>query len=254
MLTLKIYTNAIAVIVLALGFTGCQTQDYSANKSGIITAETLTSYVEDWKNNKPKGTTGKLIIIQAGASSSGKFIKHNDKDVFVYQIPGGGACDPSYKRHDGMANIPGALLDGQHVDGMISTFNMDPEKDFVIFAMGKASKNMGEIIRSWWVLTYWGWNKERIAFLDGSVSYDFSKSSGLSEKLVAHPSMPPVKLGADGNPVIDHGHMVPIAPFYSMKILNNVQTDLQVYINEMMHIAAKDSKNPTLKGQVLVTP
>ena len=240
---MKKYTNAITVILIALGFTGCQPQDYSANKSGIVTAETITSYIEDWKNNKPEGTTGNLIIVQAGATSSGKFIKHNDKDVFVYQIPAGGACDPSYRRHDGMANVPGALLAGPYVDGMISTFNMDPEKDFVVFAVGEGTTTMREIVRSWWVMTYWGWNKERLAFLDGSVSYDFSKSSGLSDNLVAHPSMPPVKLDADGKPVIHNGQMVPIAPFYSMKALNNVQTDLQIYINDMMNIAAKDDKN-----------
>lgn len=242
------YTNAIAVILIALGFTGCQStgyqpQDYSANKSGIITAETLTSYIEDWKNNKPEGTTGNLIIVQAGATSSGKFIKHNDNDVFVYQIPAGGTCDPSYRRHDGMANVPGALLAGPYIDGMISTFNMDPEKDFVVFAVGEGATTMREIVRSWWVMTYWGWNKERLAFLDGSVSYDFSKSSGLSNNLVAHPSTPPVKLDADGNPVIHNGQMVPIAPFYSMKTLNNVQTNLQIYINDMMIIAAKVNKN-----------
>jgi len=239
---MKKYTKGIAIVLIALGFTGCQPENYNANKSGIITAETLTSYVEDWKNNKPEGTTGNLIIVQAGATSSGKFIEHNDKDVFVYQIPAGGACDPSYRRHDGMANVPGALLAGPYVDGMISTFNMDPEKDFVVFAVGEGTKTMREIVRSWWVMTYWGWPKERLAFLDGSVSYNFSKSSGLSSNLVEHPSMPPVKLDSDGNPVIVNGHMVPIAPFYSMKALNNVQTDLQIYINDMMDIAAKDNK------------
>ena len=241
---MKKYTHCISLVLVLIGLTACQEQpkDYSANKAGIITAETLTSYIEDWKNNKPEGTTGNLIIVQAGASSSGKFLKHNDKDVFVYQIPASGMSDPSYRRHDGMANVPGALLSGTYVDRMISTFNMDPKKDFVIFAVGEGATTIGKIVRSWWVMTYWGWNKDRLAFLNGSVSYDFSISSGLSENLVAHPSMPPVQLDADGNPVIDNGQMVPIAPFYSMKSLNNVQTHLQIYIKDMMDIAAKDNK------------
>jgi len=225
-----------------IGLVGCQPKDYGENKSGLIEAGTLSSYISNWQQNKPKGTDGKLIIVQAGATSTGKFLKHDDKNVLVYQIPAGGACDPSYNRHDGIANIPGALLAGPYVDGMISTFNMDPEKDFIVFAVGEGSTGMREIVRSWWVLTYWGWPKERLAFLNGSVSYTFSKSSGLAKNLVEHPNMPPVKLDSTGKPVMHNGKMIPIAPFYSMKSLNNLQTDLQIYIKDMMDIA-ENSKN-----------
>ncbi len=221
---MKKYTSGIAILLMVIGFTGCQEQNYNTKKSGVITAETLVSYVENWKKNRPRGTKGRLVIFQAGATSSGKFIKHDDKDVVVYQIPGGGACDPSYNRHDGIANVPGALLAGPYVDGMINMFGIDPEKDYVVFAVGEGSTGMREIVRSWWVLTYWGWDKNRLAFLDGSVSYDFSSTSGLSEHLVNKPSPMPVQTA------------------YSMKTLNNVQTDLQIYLKDMMDIAVKDNK------------
>ena len=217
------------------------TKNYSDNKAGVIDADRLSSYIADWKSNNPN-CDGRLIIIQAGPTSSGKFLKHNDEDVVVYQIPAGGSCDPSYNRHDGVANIPGALLSGKYVDGMISTFNMDPAKDFVVFAVGKGSTSMREIVRSWWVLTYWGWPEDRLAILNGSIDYNFSASSGLSDFLVANPSMPPVKM-KDGQPVIQNKQMIPIAPFYSMKSLNNVKTDLQIYIKDMMCIAGKDDKS-----------
>jgi len=239
---MKTITKSIAAIAIIAGLTGCQPDNYDDKKSGIITAKTLVSYIENWKANKPKGTDGRLIIVQAGATSSGKFLSHNDKDVVVYQIPAGGSCDPSYRRHDGMTNIPGALLSGAYMDGMISTFNMNPEKDYVVFAVGKGAKTMREVVRSWWVMRYWGWDKNRLAFLDGSVDYDFSKSSGLSNYLVSNPTMPPVKMDENGKPVIHNGQLIPIAPFYTMKSVNNVQTDLQIYLADMMKIASKDNK------------
>lgn len=196
-------------------------------KAGIISAETLISYIDDWKKNRPTEATGRLVIFQAGATSLGKFIKHDDRDVVVYEIPAGGACDPSYKRHDGFSNIPGALLDGRHVDGMINQFGIDPKKDYVLFAVGKGATTMREVVRSWWVLTYWGWNKNRLAFLDGSVSYNFSKSSGHSNYLVDRATSPlkPSEYTT-----------------YSMKTLKNIRTELQTYIVEMMSIAAKEDK------------
>lgn len=236
-------TEFILIVSMAVSMlSGCRETDYVANESGVIEADKLSEYISDWKNNRPEGVDGKLIVIQAGATSSGKVLSHDDNDVEVYQIPAGGACDPSYNRHDGVANIPGALLSGPYVDGMISTFNMDPKKDFVVFAVGEGSTNMRELVRSWWVLIYWGWPQDRLAFLNGSVSYGFSNDSGLSADLTAHPSMPPVKLDMNGQPVIYKGQMIPIAPFYSMKSLNNVQTDLQIYIKDMMEIAGKDNK------------
>ena len=224
---MKMYTKGLAAIVLLIGMTGCQPQDYNTKKSGIIEAKTLASYITNWKANRPKGTSGRLVIFQAGATSDGKFLKHNDKDVVVYQIPAGGACDPSYMRHDGIANIPGALIDGAHIDGMINMFGIDPEKDYIVFAVGEGATTMREVVRSWWVLKYWGWSNDRLAFLNGSVTYDFSKSSGLSNYLV-NSATPPLKPSEYTK--------------YSMKTLNNVQTDLQTYIADMMKIAALDNK------------
>jgi 3-mercaptopyruvate sulfurtransferase SseA len=199
---------------------------YENFTSGVISANTLSRYIDNWKQNRPEGVTGRLIIIQAGPSSHGKFIKSNGDDVLVYQIPGAGACDPSYMRHDGVSNIPGALLAGQFTDGMINMFHMDPQKDYVVFTLGVGSTSIREIIRSYWVLAYWGWSKDRLSFLNGSVDYDFSPSSGLSDYLVDAPSTPPASPST-----------------YSMKSLKKDRTDLQIYINEMMEIAALDDKS-----------
>ena len=225
----------LSIVAATVLFTGCgsssnhdQEKDlsYSSNKAGVIEASTSTSYIDDWKANRPENVNGRLVIIQAGATSNGKFIKHNEnEDVVVYQIPGAGACNPSYMRHDGVANIPGALLTGQYVDGMINMFHLDPENDYVVFALGEGSTGIREIIRSWWVLTYWGWNDDRLAFLNGSVSYDFSETSGLSDYMVDAASTPPATPSA-----------------YSVKTLATDRTGLHIYLKDMMDIAGKDDK------------
>jgi 3-mercaptopyruvate sulfurtransferase SseA len=225
---MKTLTSTVAALALVAGLTGCVENNYDTRDSGIISAKTLASYIENWEENRPDGVTGRLIIFQAGPTSGQKFLKHDDKDVLVYQIPAGGACDPSYMRFDGISNIPGALLDGPHVDGMINMFAMDPQKDYVVFAVGEGSTTMREVVRSWWVLAYWGWPKERLSFLNGSVTYDYSTSSGLSDYLVDTPTPP-----------LDPSEYTR----YSMKSLNNLQTGLQTYIADMMEIAALDDKN-----------
>jgi len=199
---------------------------YEGFKYGIITAKTLSRYISNWKANRPLGVDGKLVIIQAGKSSSGKVLKSNGKDVFTYLIPAGGACDPSYMRFDGVSNIPGATLDGKRVDGMINAFHIDPEKDYVVFAVGVGSTTMRDVVRSLWTLNYWGWNHKQLAFLNGSIDYGFSKSSGLSEYLVDTPSTPPLEPSN-----------------YSVRSLRNDRTNLHIYIDDMMKIASLDNKS-----------
>jgi 3-mercaptopyruvate sulfurtransferase SseA len=236
----KILQSSIAVALL-VSLNGCNSSDdtatiptspvmandYNAFKAGVINANTLKNYIDDWQANKPEGTKGRLVILQAGPTSQGKFIKQDEANgVYVYQIPAAGACDPSYLRHDGVANIPGALLSGPYVDYMINMFGLNPEEDYVLFAMGEGSVGIREIIRSWWVLVYWGWDDSRLAFLNGSVTYDFSDSSGLSDYLGTTTSTPPA---------------TPTS--YSMKSLQTDRTDLQVYIEYMMDLAQKDDKS-----------
>ena len=235
---MKILTSTLTALLLVAGLNGCNSSDsdtpttppdnYDAKSAGIISAKTLAHYMDDWENNRPANVTGRLIIFQAGDTSDHKFLQHDDKNILVFQIPEGGACDPSYMRHDGIANIPGALLDGPHVDGMINMFGIDPEKDYVVFAVGKGAKSMREVVRSWWVLHYWGWSSDRLAFLNGSVTYDFSANEALSKYLVDSPTPP-----------LDPSQYTQ----YSMRATHNLRADAQIYIAEMMKIASADDQS-----------
>jgi 3-mercaptopyruvate sulfurtransferase SseA len=199
--------------------------NYSCNDHGVISSYTLTNWLENWKETKPKGVEGRLIVLQAGAVSfddNRTFLPHNDKDVLVYGIPGGGACDPSYKRFDGISQTPGAMVAGENIDGNINFFQIDPKKDFVVFAVAEGSTTIREITRTWWSMIYWGWDMERIAFLNGSVAYNYA---GCKDYLVASPSPLPQ-----------------ITNQYHMSDLKTDRTSLHMYIDEMRDIAKKDDK------------
>jgi 3-mercaptopyruvate sulfurtransferase SseA len=199
--------------------------DYADNEHGVITTKRLKSWIENWQKNRPKGVKGRLIILQAGKISfenNASYLPHNDKDVLVYAIPGGGACDPSYTRFDGISQTPGATLTGEDIDKNINAFQIDPQKDFVVLAVAKGSTAVREITRTWWSMIYWGWDMKRIAFLNGSLEYNFFDNK---EYLVANPS--PM-------PRMEHT--------YKMSSLKTDRTSLHIYMDEMKKIASMDSK------------
>ena len=201
-------------------------KDYNDNNHGVITESTLTKWLDNWKENRPDGVDGRLIVLQAGTvpfDQNRTFLPHNDKDVFVYGIPGGGACDPSYMRHDGISNTPGAMVSGDRIDGNINFFQINPEKDFVVVAVAKGSTSIREITRTWWSMIYWGWDLKKIAFLNGSVAYNYADKK---DYLVAQPSAVPKKKHE-----------------FQMRSLKTDRTALHIYMDEMKEIAKKEDKS-----------
>jgi len=201
-------------------------RDYKDNTYGVITAETLSKWINDWNNTKPEGVEGRLVVLQAGAvgfDNNATFLPHNDQNVFVYAIPGGGSCDPSYMRYDGFSQTPGAMVSGENIDRNINYFQLDPKKDFVVFAVAEGSSAIREITRTWWSMVYWGWDLKRLAFLNGSVAYNFAQNKSY---LVAKPSATP-KMEKE----------------YHMRDLKTDRTALHLYIDEMMELAKKEDQS-----------
>jgi len=196
-------------------------KNYNEYKSGIISADTLDDYIKNWNMEDHDG--GKLIIVQAGSTSDGQFLQSQDeRGVYVYPIGDEGACDPSYMRHDGFSQNPAALLSGAYTNGMINQFNMNPEKDFVVFAVGKSSTGMRGVVRSYWVLKYWGWDESRLGFLNGSVSYNYQDKQDKLGSVTPYPTS---------------------FTNYTMQDAKNKDgAKLHIYLKDMMDIAAKDDK------------
>jgi 3-mercaptopyruvate sulfurtransferase SseA len=114
------------------------------------------------------------------------------------------------------------MVSGENIDRNINTFQINPEKDFVVVAVAEGSTAIREITRTWWSMIYWGWDMNRIAFLNGSVAYNFSDKK---EYLVAQPSAMPKQ---------EHT--------YHISTLKTDRTALHLYIDEMKEIAKKEDK------------
>ena len=197
--------------------------DYNCNTSGVITASTLTKWLDNWKENRPKGVDGRLVVIQAGKTRfdhNRSYLPHDDKDVLVYAIPGAGSCDPSYRRFDGTTQTPGAMIAGDLFDRNINFFQIDPKKDFVVISIAEGSTGVREVIRTWWSMIYWGWDMDKIAFLNGSVEYNFQNNK---DYLVAT-SSPNPKINAE----------------YHMSDLKTDRTSLHLYMDEVKDIVSHD--------------
>ena len=219
-------TTAVAVGLSPDKISMKSEKSYDDNSYGVITASTLTKWLDNWKENRPSSVEGRLIVLQAGAVSFDQnrtFLPHNDSDVLVYAIPGGGSCDPSYMRFDGISNTPGAMVSGDKIDGNINFFQINPEKDFVVVALAEGSTSIREITRTWWSMIYWGWDMKRIAFLNGSVAYNFADNKDY--------------LVAQSSPVPEKKHE------YHMSSLKTDRTSLHIYIDEMKEIAKKEDKS-----------
>ncbi len=147
--------------------------DYDNNVNGLITAATLKLWKDNWLANRPAGITGKLVILQASPGlydSVNKvdlpyYIKPNNVNVFTYLSP---SSDWIQTRSNGVIETPSMVPDGAAMDALLKKFNIDPQKDMIVAAMGFGSTgNAMAQGRIWYALRYWGVDKKNLALLNG---------------------------------------------------------------------------------------
>jgi len=141
--------------------------NYDDNVNGLITGVTLSSWVNDWANNKPAGITGKLVILQVTAGPSGvEYIKSNGTDVFTYLVP---SADWTQTRSNGVIETQSMVLDGPSIDALLKKYDIDPREDMIVCAQGAGSaSNVMAQGRCWYTLRYWGVDAKNLAMLNGS--------------------------------------------------------------------------------------
>lgn len=141
--------------------------NYDNNVNGLITAATLKLWKDDWLANRPAGITGKLVILQvsAGATVGAEYIKPNNINVFTYLSP---SSDWIQTRTNGVIETPSMVPDGAAMDALLKKFNIDPQNDMIVAAMGQGSTgNAMAQGRIWYALRYWGVDKKNLAILNG---------------------------------------------------------------------------------------
>jgi 3-mercaptopyruvate sulfurtransferase SseA len=180
---------------------------YSSNVNGLITGATLASWIDDWPVNRPAGITGKLVILQTGGAgctaysggtcvdaahtvgdptgptSNGgigfagmEFVAHDDKNIFTYDV---GSSDWVMSRSDGVMTTVSMVLDGPTMDAFLKTYNIDPTRDMIVFAMGQPGYFQNMLIgRGWYLFRYWGVDASHLAVLDGGIDNVLDASGG----------------------------------------------------------------------------
>ncbi|MFO1218344.1 MAG: hypothetical protein U1E89_08250 [Burkholderiaceae bacterium] len=139
---------------------------YDDNVDGIVTGATLKRWMSDWPRQRPAGVSGKLVIFQATAGPAGaEYIKPDGVNVFTYLSP---SSEWIQTRRNGVIETPSMVPDGATMDALLKKYNIDPERDMIVAAMGTGStaNAMGQG-RIWYALRYWGMDRSHLAVLNG---------------------------------------------------------------------------------------
>lgn len=169
-------------------------KNYDKNKYGLITDNTLKSWMDNWAENKPKHITGKLVILQGGPTQylnegKGYLAENPAEGVYVYDVGLEGACDSSFKRFDGVSEIQGAIIDTEMMNFQLNALNIDPTKDMIVLVTTDSSNDaMKGMTRIWASFKYFSTDMTHVSFLNGSASYHFAPSTESYNYLTSMPS------------------------------------------------------------------
>jgi 3-mercaptopyruvate sulfurtransferase SseA len=164
--------------------------DYNDNVNGLITGATLSRWINDWENERPEGVTGRLFILQnAAGGTNAEFIRHDGVNVFTYQVPNAQLVQT---RSNGVTVTRSMVPDGPAMDAFLRNYDIDPQRDMIVCAMGGASNplamNQG---RCWYMFRYWGVDKRNLAALNGGNSWNLSSGQMQADDFTSAPMTPP---------------------------------------------------------------
>lgn len=145
--------------------------DYNQNQSGLITGTKLSRFLSNWGTNKPNYVNGNLIVFQIQSSgASGRYVFFDAKQSFAYPISNINDL-LSETRDDGVLSIDGVVGKGKKISDFFAIYGIDPAIDYVVFAQDTSNlANLSSATFAYYSLLYWGFPKERLAVLNGSIA------------------------------------------------------------------------------------
>ncbi len=206
--------------------------DYNLNENGLITGATLNFWKANWLDNRPAGITGKLVILQVTIGPAGaEYIKPNGLNVFTYLSE---SSDWIQTRSNGVIETASMVPDGVAMDALLKKYNIDPQKDMIVAAMGTGSTGSAMAQgRIWYALRYWGVDKKNLAILNGG-----------NQWLVAGGGMAAGDFQLAPNSAPGTGHA-------SVKDLLVDNTQLQATVGDMLRILPGSDVNMTTDGHFI---
>lgn len=162
--------------------------NYDNNTYGLITGDTLASWINNWTANRPAGISGKLIILQTDDGEG--VITPNNTDVFTYVV---GSSEWVETRSNGVVVTKSMVPSGQVMDAFLEKYNIDPNNDMVVCAMGTGGYSQAmRAGRCWYMFRYWGMPKGRVAMLNGGNAWNGNDvNTALVVDVPGTPSTPP---------------------------------------------------------------
>ncbi len=194
----QIFARGLA-LVAAMGLAGCVDSDedstssftknsaadiaqesadsYDDNVNGLISGSTLTSWIDDWEANRPDGITGDLVIMHV---SVWKDPGNDDAKTYITPDEANGvrsyAIDTdrlTESRSNGVIETRSMVPSGEQVDEILKDYNLDPTEDMIVWAMGQGGNYQNMVMgRGWYMLRYWGTEKEHLALLNGGANHE----------------------------------------------------------------------------------
>jgi 3-mercaptopyruvate sulfurtransferase SseA len=210
--------------------------DYNNNVNGLITAQTLQTWIDNWSANHPAGITGRLIILQISNGPTGQ--------EYITPNPAGGVLTYSLlssrlieTRSNGVIMTQSMVPEGAQMDQFFKDYALDPSKDMLVCAMGTgstgANMSMG---RCWYMLRYWGVAKEHLALLNGGASVVMN-AAYLGSTASCDENASTSCLPGNGT--------------FSVRNLPQDNTALQATVEDMMHIIKSTDVNDLTDGVFL---
>lgn len=145
--------------------------DYNLNESGLITSSKFAKFLSNWKNNRPSGVSGNLVVFQVQTSGgSGRYVFFDGNQTFAYPVSNFQELLTDV-RDDGVLAIDGVVPKGKKISDFFSIYGIDPAIDYIVFASDTSSlANLSSATFAYYSLLYWGFPKERLAVLNGSIA------------------------------------------------------------------------------------
>ncbi|XDD45629.1 rhodanese [Leptospira sp. WS39.C2] len=153
--------------------------DYNQNQSGLITGTKLSRFLSNWSANKPNYTSGNLVVFQVQSSgSSGRFVFFDAKQTYAYPVANLNDL-LTETRDDGVLSVDGIVGKGKKISDFFAIYGIDPTFDYIVFAPDTSNlSNLSSATFAYYSLLYWGFPKERLAVLNGSIA-DLTASNTL---------------------------------------------------------------------------
>ncbi|MFP3873924.1 MAG: hypothetical protein ACLFV1_05675, partial [Thiohalophilus sp.] len=151
--------------------------NYDNNVNGLISGSTLTDWIDDWEANRPEGITGDLVIMHVSVWED-----PGNGDAKTYITPDAANGVRSYAidtnrlvetRSNGVIETRSMVPSGAQVDEILKDYDLDPTEDMIVWAMGTGGPGFAmRQGRGWYMLRYWGAEKEHLALLNGGANHE----------------------------------------------------------------------------------